>query len=214
VEVYDPAADRWREGQRLPEPRCGFALAELGGDVYLFGGRESDDPSTASDKVWRYDPKLDSWSPDSDMPLARSDLAAVVEGRSIRLLGGLDETGEPQTNHWVFNPYRQAARWEMDDKPLPEGRAGLSAAATSVRNIHVVGGGWDRKLDDGTLVLRLSDPSAEWQADVPLPGFTPQKGAGMVVADNRVLVLAGGEVDGTPLDRHYRREVIRQLIFP
>lgn len=214
VEIYDPARDAWRAGERLPEPRCGFALAELGGEVYLFGGRASDDPATASDQVWRYEPKSDTWAADSDLPLPRSDLAAVVEGRSIRLLGGRDETGEPQTNHWVFSPFRESAKWEMDEAPLPEGRAGLSAAATSVRNIHVVGGGWDRTLDDGTLVLRLTEPSAEWEADVPLQGFTPHKGAGMVVADGRVLVLAGGEVDDALLDRHYRREVIRQLIFP
>jgi len=214
VEIYDPATDSWRSGAPLPEARCGYALAEMAGEVYLFGGRESDDPRSASDHVWRYEPKEDAWTRDGELPLPRSDLAAVTEGRSIRLLGGRDETGELQTSHWVFRPFRETARWDVGETPLPEGRAGLSAAATSVRNIHVVGGGWDHKLDDGTLVLRLTDPHAEWESDVPLAGFTPYSGAGMVVADGRVLVLAGGEAEGTPLDRQYRREVIRQLILP
>jgi DNA-binding CsgD family transcriptional regulator len=214
VEVYDPDTDRWRTGAPLPEPRCAYGLAALGGELYLFGGRTSDDPVTASDKVWRYDPRLGEWSLESEMPLPRSDLAAVVVGSGIRVLGGRDERGRPQTNHWIYRPH-PTKRWESNEKVLPEGRAGHAAVATSVRNIHVVGGGWDHRLETGAILLRLADRDASWEPDVQLPGFTPFRGAPMVLADGRLLVLVGGQVEDRLLDRHYRREVIRsQLIIP
>lgn len=214
VEIYDPEADRWREGAPLPAPRCRYGLAALGGQLYLFGGHTNDAAVPVSDEVWRYDPRLEEWSLETEMPLQRSDLAAVVVGSSIRVLGGLDESGRPQTNHWIYWPH-PSPRWESNDKVLPDGRAGHAAVATSFRNVHLVGGGWDRRLDDGAIVLRLAERETEWEPDVPLPGFTPQRGASMVVADGRLLVLVGGEADGRLLERHYRREVIRsQLIIP
>jgi N-acetylneuraminic acid mutarotase len=217
VEVYDPRADTWREAALLPQALCGYALAELEGKAYLFGGRGSDDVADASDTVLRYDPDLDTWSVIDRMPLPQSDLALAVVGGAIHLLGGRDRSGKLQTTHWVYRPWAAAnARWDLGSAPpLPDGRAGLSAVASAVKNVYVVGGGWDEKLDDGVLLLRLASSDPSWEAQPDVPGFTPQRGAGMTLVEGRQLVLAGGEADGMMLDRQLRWEVVPSVyIFP
>jgi DNA-binding CsgD family transcriptional regulator len=217
VEAYDPRTDTWRRVAPLPVAACDYALAELQGDVFLFGGRAGAGPGTALDGVWRYDADGDAWQEEGRMPLPRSALGAVVVGNAIHLLGGLDRAGEPQSSHWVFRPNDPPdRRWTSDvAPPLPEGRAGLAAVASAVKNVYLVGGGWDAKVADGVLLGRLAAPDPRWEAQPDVPGFTPQRGAAMTLLEGRLLVLVGGEADGRLLDRHYRWEVVpTQLIFP
>jgi len=212
VEVYHPAEDRWHRAADLPAPACGYGLAVLEGDVFLFGGRGGRAAETALGSVWRYRVDEDAWLDETTLPLPRSDLAAVTDGNRIRLLGGRDPGGRLQASHWIYRPFAaEHGRWDVDTgTPLPEGRGGLSALSTPFGVLLVVGGGWDRQLRHGTLILGRD---GEWQPDAPLPGFTPQQGAGLVLADNRQAVLLGGEVDGKPLARHYRRQVVAGTIF-
>jgi DNA-binding CsgD family transcriptional regulator len=194
VEVYDPAADRWSTTAPLPEPRCGYALAVVEGKVFLFGGRNGRDPVTASDAVWRFDLDDDSWASDERLPVARADAAAVAVGNGVHLLGGRDREGQRQTGHWIFRPFAREAKWELDSAPkLPQGRAGLVAATVPVVNeLYVVGGGWDRIVEPGALVLGLG--SAEgWAPFVDVRGFTPQRGAAITTfMDGKQLFIAGG----------------------
>jgi DNA-binding CsgD family transcriptional regulator len=212
VEVYDPGADAWSVAAPLPAPVCGYALVVMEGDAFLFGGRTSDDPATALGAVWRYRPDEDAWVNEGEMPLPRSDLAAVADGSKIRLLGGRDRNGRPQSSHWIFRPFADIdERWDLDSAPsLPEPRAGLGALKTPVGSLIVVGGGWDKALRDGTVVLGAD---GTWQSDARLPGFTPQRGAGFVLSDNRWAVLVGGQAEHVVLNRHYRREVVAGTIF-
>jgi N-acetylneuraminic acid mutarotase len=202
----------------LPEPRCGYGLAVLGGRVYVFGGRDGDDPATAADDVWHYGPQDDSWVPAAPLPLPRADLAAVAVGDChIHLLGGRDRSGEAQANNWVFNTCDPASPWRLDDAPaLPQPRAGHVAAAPSESRIYVVGGGWDVRVEPPVVELNLSPPEGdpEWRAYTDVPGFTPQRGAAMVARSEEsgvVLDLAGGRAGGQLLDQYRFIRVLWQV---
>jgi DNA-binding CsgD family transcriptional regulator len=217
VEFYDAGADSWRQGSPLPDAVCGYALAEVQGEVYLFGGRSDDSTDEVHDAVLRYDPAADRWSLAGRLPLPRSDLAAAVVGDAIYLLGGRDSSGALQRSHWAYRPFAaESGRWASDGGPvLPEPRAGLTAVASAVKNVYVVGGGWGGKLEDGVIVLRMGGARPEWEPQPDVPGFTPARGAGMTLVEGRLLVLVGGEADTGPLDRQYRWEVVPStIIFP
>jgi DNA-binding CsgD family transcriptional regulator len=211
AEMYSPRDDAWRAVADLPGPRCGYALAELGGEAYLFGGRTGGSAAEASESVWRYDAAADAWNAEGAMPLPRSDLAAVAVGTRIHLLGGRDRAGRLQASHWVYDPYADPDdRWDVDGAtPLPEGRAGLAAVRTPLGAIHVAGGGWDRRLEDGTIVLSRG---GEWMPDSPLP-VTPLRGAPMAVSAGGWIVLVGGEFQDRLLERTYLREAVVGTIF-
>jgi hypothetical protein len=59
VEIYDPIAQTWTSGARMPSPVAGFATATAcGGRLYAFGGRDAQ--GTMVDVVRAYGP-WDSW---------------------------------------------------------------------------------------------------------------------------------------------------------
>lgn len=199
VEAYDPQADRWLAASPLPEPVCGYALVELQGQVYLFGGRAGEDPTTASQHVWRYDSQADEWHSEGSLPLARTDLAAAVVGGEIHLLGGRDQYGRQQVSHWTFLPWSEADRWrDVGGPPLPAGRVGL-VATSAARKIFAVGGGWDRRVDDGALVWEVGS-DGDWQPWVDVRGATPQRGHAAALSQGQLLYVAGGEADSRLLD--------------
>lgn len=92
VEVYDPAADRWRDAAPLPTPRGGLAVAALDGHLYAFGGEEAD--GTVSARVERYDPRRDAWQTLPPMPHAAHGLGAVAVGDAIVIVGGFAGPGD------------------------------------------------------------------------------------------------------------------------
>ncbi len=201
VEIYDPRTDSWESAAPLPAPACGFALVEFGGRAYLFGGRPSAGAATALDSAWRYEPDADQWESLSRLPLPRTDLGAVTVGDRIHLLGGLDARGRPQTSHWVFSPREESDPWRTEGgPPLPEPRAGL-VAASLVRNVYVVGGGWDRALEEPTILWQVDVADAEWQPFSAPRGPAPQRGLGLATFQGQWLYIAGGEAQGRQLDQ-------------
>ena len=65
VMEYDPATDRWTRKRDMPAYHHHFALAEVGGRIYMFGGYtlpEQGKPTwIPADNSWEYDPPADSW---------------------------------------------------------------------------------------------------------------------------------------------------------
>lgn len=221
VEIYDPRTDVWSAAAPLPEGHavCGYGIAALSGQVYVFGGRSSADAATASDAILRYDLSGNAWTVEPDRLLRpRADLAAAAFGdrERIHLVGGRGPSGQLENNHWVYRPFAPAAeRWDETAAPLPEGRAGhaLTMASSPREQLFLVGGGWDAHLSVGTLMYDLE--MGRWAPFDVVRGYTPDRGAALAVLNRQQLVLVGGQrLSGDPLRQTYLRKLKYELVLP
>jgi hypothetical protein len=221
TEIFDLATGTWSAGPPLPHPVCGYALAELDGRIYLFGGRSAM-AAPAERWVWSWQLNEPAWTDEpEDMPLPRSDAAAVTvpAQNEIHLLGGRDSSGL-QTNHWLFRPFSALGQWVTEGgAALPQGRAGLGAAFSDAKGptLYVTSGGWDN--DVTPWALRLVLPAPAWTPSPELRLALPWRGAPLITVvtpDGVWLATAGGEVDGQLLDQYNLLEIQRyfQLFLP
>lgn len=132
-EVFDISEAVWKVMANLPEPRDHLAAAELGGKLYVIGGRKLS-LTTNSNRVDVYDPAADRWSRGPDLPTARGGLAAARVEQEIVVAGGEQPPGTFEEVE-AFD----GTRWRTLD-PLPTSRHGLGAAGIENR-VYVVGGG-------------------------------------------------------------------------
>ncbi len=103
VDIYDPAADRWRDGPDLPADTSGAAEGFIDGEILIFGG---EDPSFLGgqvfDRHWRIDPSADDprWS-EAEPPLQAVHGAegAVLDGR-FYIAGGAHRQGGRSVISW------------------------------------------------------------------------------------------------------------------
>ncbi len=141
--VGDVTAQEWRSAAPMPSSRYGIDAVELGGDIYVIGGRDRYGHPLAS--LLRYDPETDIWDselPEMDRPLA--DPAAVVLDGMIYVIGGAGNDDEPSDEVVVYDPVAQS--WSPVEG-LNFSRFGHRAVVVDKR-IWVVGG----RDDDGHLV--------------------------------------------------------------
>jgi DNA-binding CsgD family transcriptional regulator/N-acetylneuraminic acid mutarotase len=137
LEIYDPRQDKWEMGLPLPEALSTYALADLEGKMYLFGGWDGED---FSDDVWVYDPTNNQWDSGQAMERGLAGLRAIPLTDKIVVFGGRDEKGVTTQGN-LFYPSRDLdgeKQWEKFEE-LPQGRYKFGAAST-LDSIYVVGG--------------------------------------------------------------------------
>lgn len=201
VFVYDAAADRWRAGVAMTQPRAEGIAAAVEGKVYVFGGRvrASRDATHFNDHAdttlaEMFDPAT-GWSRLPDAPTARNSAAsAVIEGK-IYVVGGRQALKQAdgslrQVNVATLEVFDPATRrWETR-APMPQAQGGLAAAAHGGR-LYVFGGEqWvpEQKVFAENWVY---DPKSDrWDAVPALP--TPRHGLGAATVGNRIHVFGGG----------------------
>ncbi len=198
----DPEARSWRRRADLPAHRRRFAMAALGGRLYVIGGVDGANRTTGGNLV--YDPGQDEWTEAEEMPTARCDLAlAVFDGR-IHAFGGLREL--PLLS-WILGRCA-SARHEVYDprtdlwtscRALPQARCGLAAAASG-KAVHVVGGErrwllrlWGRARSRQHHVYH--PPGDRWLQDRdPLPA--PRRDLALLAAGGRLFAVGGRGASG------------------
>lgn len=90
VEIYDPAAQTWREGPALQVARGGFAAETIGDRIVVAGGEVIMTGREALPSVEIYEPELEAWIPGPSLPFAVHGVdGAAYQGRFL-LLGGSD----------------------------------------------------------------------------------------------------------------------------
>jgi N-acetylneuraminic acid mutarotase len=119
VQVYDPAADRWRssldpgtELTPLPQARGGTGKAVyLNGEFYVFGGETEDAPGATPEGVYArvdiYDPRTNSWRSGAPLPVPRHGIFPVAVADRVLLAGGGARSGWSQSQ--VFDIYTPPA---------------------------------------------------------------------------------------------------------
>lgn len=149
LDIFDPRLNSWSEGAPLPDPISDYALAELEGKLYLFGGW---DGAQALATVWVYSPTEDAWQSGAGLDFPRQAAEAVALTDRIVLLGGRDGEQLFATCQSYF-----PARDEQGEDPwesfvdLPEGRAGFSAASI-YDSIYVLGGETAAQAESGLII--------------------------------------------------------------
>ncbi len=108
LEIYDPAAMRWRPGRLMPSRRGGVAGVVANECLYVIGGEgNTTDPRGLFDQNEAYDPQTNSWRRLAPMPTPTHGLggAVFVNGR-IHLPGGAvtQGGGSGSVIHWTFRP--------------------------------------------------------------------------------------------------------------
>ncbi|HPM78885.1 MAG TPA: kelch repeat-containing protein [bacterium] len=112
LRLYDVATDAWSTGATVPVVRYGHTLDALDGALYLVGGGDEYDVSSA--QVWRYDPTDDAWTRTADLNIARRYHGSAVLDGLLYVYGGID-ANEPTPQHLasgeVYDPVND--EWTM-----------------------------------------------------------------------------------------------------
>ncbi|HEX7926605.1 MAG TPA: kelch repeat-containing protein, partial [bacterium] len=197
VEAFDPLTGQWQRLAPLPTARWQAGAAEVGGKVYVIGGRTG--KNDLSDVVEAYDVRANTWAARGKAPFKRAALAAVSMGSVIYVLGG--ETKDVGVSFLSVKSGEQVTaeydpvgdRW-ASKAPAPTGRFGPAAVAVG-RKIYVFGG------LVGTSLMRsparhydVYDQGADrWLGGQSMPRGRANHAAAF--AGNRVYVI-GGSGDG------------------
>lgn len=171
--LYDPAADRWTEGPRLPFPRHHPALASAGGLAYALGGYRV---TGEGGWVGITDALVldgEAWRAIAPMPQIQCETVAVGIGGRIHVASGRAPKGEANRNwsdqgdialHQVLDV--RTGRWETA-APCPLARN--SATGAVIDGLFYLAGG--RRVGEGNSArLDRYDPKSDrWETLAPMP---------------------------------------------
>jgi len=203
VQIFDPAANRWRFGPSLPYEGGSIASALIGSHIYLAGGTGAQ--GTFGDAL-RFDPATETFTAIAPMPRPRNHAAAATDGRRFFIFGGrgpgsgdhnevangFDDVQiyDPATNTWQVSGEGDSA-----PVPLPQARGGMGKAVFDGREFWVFGG----ETLDGAGADRhgvydrvdIYDPVANrWRSGPSMPA--PRHGIYPVLVGDRVFLIGGG----------------------
>ncbi len=121
LRLYEVATDAWTTGAAMPVVRYGHSLDALDGALYLVGGGDETDVSSA--QTWRYDPADDAWTQLADLNKARRYHGSAVLDGLLYVYGGIDasdptplhltsgEVYDPTSDEWTTIAALPVAWW-------------------------------------------------------------------------------------------------------
>lgn len=179
-------AGEWAHRAELLAPNSEFAVAELGGRLYILGGYPASRETVRTVQV--YDIASDQWSFGPDLPTPNNHgMAVAVNGRVFLIGGQTSAAGGDSYVDTVYELDPAAGAW-VERAPMPTRRsAGVAVVLDGL--IYVAGGRPPRGHD-----FAVYDPEADsWQV---LPDLPSQRNhiAGAAIA-GRVHVV-GGRLEG------------------
>lgn len=136
--VYDAAADAWSEARPAPTARSSATGAVIDGQLYVAGGRTTEDGVTNLGVLERYDPATDEWAELRPLPQPSGGLNGAALDGTLYVFGGeyFDDGGGVYEHAWAYDP--TADEW-AELPPMPTPRHGLAGAALDGR-IFAIGG--------------------------------------------------------------------------
>lgn len=192
--VYDPRANRWREGPRLPFPRHHPVLAAVGDRIYAIGGYRvteagawvgvTDVLSWDGGEAWTSAPSLPQLQCET-VALTLGDRIHVVSGRAPKGAANLAWSDQGDIDlHQVFDA--KVGKWTKA-APCPQARNSAAGGVIGGK-LYLVGG---RRVGEGNSGrLDRYDPSTDkWETLAAMP-----RGAGGLAAavmDGRLYTFGG-----------------------
>src|SRR5262249_42564336 len=145
VQVYDPAANKWKQAAPIPQAMHHHGVAAVEGKIYVVGGFTGVFAKRSPiASVGGYAPAADGWEQRGPLPAPRGALAVAALDGKIYALGGerfsaaKPDAYEPVSDAAVYDPKSDA--WEILP-PLRYRRDHLFAGAIGGRGFAVRGGG-------------------------------------------------------------------------
>lgn len=170
-------------GGTLPLPQHDAQAAQLGPDVYVFGGGET----SSFDHILRYDPASGAVTQAGTLPTPASDVAVAALGGTAYVVGGYDGV------NWLDS----ILSWRPGLAPQPAARLpfGLRYAAVTAAGSRLIIAGGTLSTGVSDAILSFDPGSGKVTQIGRLPmGLTHSSAAW---ADGRVLLIGGRQqVDG------------------
>jgi hypothetical protein len=213
----------WTEGPALPEPRAGATVVSLSGVPYVIGG--TDEAGAPTDTVFQgvvEEGLLTGWEPNADLQLPEpiTDAAGASSATSIFLFGGRTADGIVATVRQAHIPEGETELepWvEMTELPLPEARAGATAASAGGA-MYVIGGEGPNGVSNMVTFLELDihgDPAIDFatgrpygwgvsvnqSASAALP--EPRIGHTTFVNSGAIYAVGGRDANGATVSTNY-----------
>jgi hypothetical protein len=188
VLLWNPALAAWRLVTRVPGAGDGFAVAAVGGRIYVVGG--TDTAGGVLSRVLAYDIHLREWLQLAPLPAPLTGAAAAAAGGTLLVTGGCGADGVPTPGVRAYAP--PANRWSSR-APMATARIWHGAAALGDA-VYVAGG--SAQVDPALTSAEAYDPAADaWSALAPL--LTARSMLQLASAAGRVWA-AGGISDPYP----------------
>ncbi len=192
----------WAAKTKIPNWLFGTASCQLGGKIYLFGGR---DYAWVRNTAYCYDPAADTlggtpWSVLAAMPTARYGLGCAAVGDSIvYVIGGYTQDSLALSTIEAYKPADNSWVTGLPAMPTPRAFMGVTSIKDSV---YAVGGENNLIAGLDTVEIYLSS-SNTWVTKKALlggPAFG-RTGPAVIALDSlgvkRVYSVGGKKVDGT-----------------
>ncbi len=183
-EEYDPEFGRWLDRAALPVGLERFAMASLGGRIYVAGGFSADSGSEPIAEVWSFDLDTNIWQSEPEMPGPKSAFSLLAVGDALYAVGG--EGGVPGV--FVYDP--ETLEWATIEAPERINRRGAAAVVLEAE-IWLIGGVRDRT---STAEVDIFDVDAQsWREGPALP--QPRAGHAAAVLNGQIHVFGGRSAD-------------------
>jgi N-acetylneuraminic acid mutarotase len=183
-EEYDPDFGRWLDRAALPVGLERFAMASLGGRIYVAGGFSAESGAEPIAQMWSFDPETNVWQGEPEMPGAKSAFSLLAVEGALYAVGG--EGGVP--GMFVYDP--EALAWSAAPAPARINRRG-AAAVVFEQAIWLIGG-----VRDGvsTAEVDIYDvANGNWREGPALPA--PRAGHAAAVLNGQIHVFGGRSAD-------------------
>lgn len=162
------ASLQWTSKAPMPTPRQYFAVAILGGQIYVMGGELTDTgqtPGPATSTVEIYDPGTNLWNVAPALPTARMGLMAAVVNGKLYAIGGRSD-GSSVSAVGTVDEFDPASQIWSTKTPMPTVRY-FGAGVVVDGRILVIGG--ERETNVLNLVESYNPLTDAWSTHAALP---------------------------------------------
>lgn len=201
--IYDPATDKWSEGDEIPKNRRrgGAGVTVFNNKVYISGGITDGHRTGTVSWFDEYDPATGTWRILDDMPHGRDHFQSTLVDNKLYAAGG--RTTSQITNH-IFDLVVNALdiydfslhKWTTQALPLPTGRAG-NTTTTVGKQVWVIGGESmsDKKAHSDVEIFDTI--TEQWLSGPSLN--RGRHGTGAIIINNQLWTASGsGNRGGSP----------------
>ncbi len=193
VEIYDPATNRWTEGNSKPTATANIQGALLADRIYVPGG--CNELGEASNILEIYDPSHDNWTTGTALPEPRCAYGLVPFKDKLYLFGGWDGQAFVDT---VLMFWPKENRWELLNSRLPHPSGYVGTAVLS--NTIYMAGGYDGQQEFAETYI-FDPQTGDWRAKKAMQHR--RSGLGLVAGANRIYAIGGGRLEPLTTSEEY-----------